>query len=438
MSRVRMAAIGFGALMVGVLGVLVVYGPSWWAERLTRPADAVDLPTVVTPPPPLRSVMEIQAYLAMLAIDAKAKGVSEATLAKATAGVTLDDDIAALNASQPEHVRTAGDYVALLVSETRIANGRAKLVEFGDQLAAIEARYGVDRHVVLAIWGIESAYGLSMGERNVVRSLLTLAMTDERRGTFWRGELLAALQILERGDNGAHPMTGSWAGAMGHTQFMPSTYLAHAVDFDGDGRRNIWQQPADALASAANYLKVSGWQAGQPTILEVTLPAGFDYALSAPGVSQPLMNWEGLGVRRARDGALPAMTGPLSLILPAGYAGPAVLVGANFQAILRYNRSVSYALSVALLAEQLAGRPGLAATWPVDDKALSRMEREELQKLLTGLGYEIGAADGIIGSATRGAIRAFQKVSVVPEDGHPSLALLVRLRDASERAKATK
>ena len=439
MSRVRTAVIGFGALIAGVLGVVVFYGPSWWAERLARPVDALEPqgPAVVTAPP-LKSAMEIQAYLAALAVDAKVKGVSEATLARATAGIILDDDIAGLNASQPEHVRTAGEYVNLLVSETRIANGRAKLAEHADLMEAIERRYGVDRHIVMAIWGIESAYGISMGERHVVRSLLTLAMTDERRGAFWRGELLAALQILERGDIGPEAMTGSWAGAMGHTQFMPSTYLAHAVDFDGDGRRNIWQQPADALASAANYLKVSGWQAGQPAMIEVSLPPGFDYALSAPGVSRSLADWQALGVRRVGDTVLPDRMSALSLVLPAGYSGPAVLTGANFQAILRYNRAVSYALSVALLAEQLAGRPGLAAPWPADDKALSRGEREELQKLLTGLGHEIGPVDGIIGSATRGAIRLFQKAQSVPEDGHPSLALLVRLRDASERARATK
>lgn len=439
MNRARAAVYGFGVLIAGVLTLQVLYGPSWWAERLARPAEALDPPGApVVTAPPLKSTAEIQTYLATLAIDARAKGVSDATLSKATAGITLDDDIAGLNASQPEHARSAGDYVNLLVSETRITNGRAKLAEHADLLEAIERKYGVDRHVVMAIWGIESAYGISMGDRHVVRSLLTLALTDERRGTFWRGELLAALQILERGDNGSATMTGSWAGAMGHTQFIPSTYLAHAVDFDGDGRRNIWQQPADALASAANYLRVSGWQTGQPSVIEVRLPTAFDFAQSAPGISRSLADWESLGIRRDRVTELPEKLGTLSLVLPAGHGGPAILAGANFQAILRYNRAVSYALSVALLAEQLAGRPALSASWPADDKALSRNEREEMQKLLTGLGYEIGPVDGIIGGATRGAIRTFQKLQALPADGHPSLGLLIRLRDASDRVQTTK
>ncbi len=419
--------IGFAALIVGVLAILAIFGPSWWSEQLAKPNE--EARPMITPP--LKSDAEIKAFLGSLGPDPKSKGVTPEIVARATRGLTLDEDIANLNASQPEHVKTVGDYVALLVSETRITNGRAKLAEHADLLAAIEQRYGVDKHVVTAIWGVESSFGSSMGERNVIRSLTTLAMTDERRAAFWRGELIAALTILERGDIAPEAMTGSWAGAMGHTQFMPSTYLAHAVDFDGDGKRNIWQQPGDALASAANYLKVSGWKTGQPTVIEVTLPPGYDYALSAPGVMQPLDAWLASGAQLVA--AKPDQTGPLSLILPAGHKGPAFLTGANFQAILRYNRAVAYALSVSLLAEQLAGKAPMRSPWPTDDKSLSKGEREELQQLLTKLGHDTGPADGIIGTGTRGAIRAFQKAEALPQDGHPSSALLARLRTA--RAK---
>ncbi len=423
MIRARAGMIGFIALIVGVFAVVALFGPSWWSERLAMPIEDA------RPPAPLKTEAEIKAFLGGITGDAKSP--SRDLVQRATRGLTLDSDIAALNASQPEHVKTAGDYVALLVSDSRVANGRAKIADNIDLMAAIEQRYGVDRHVFTAIWGIESAYGTSMGERNVIRSLTTLAMTDERRAAFWRGELVAALTILERGDITPEAMTGSWAGAMGHTQFMPSTYLAHAVDFDGDGKRNIWQQPADALASAANYLKVSGWKTGHPAVIEVSLPAKFDYALSAPGVMQPLDAWLATGVELVA--AKPGQVGPLSLILPAGHTGPAFLVGSNFQAILRYNRAVPYALSVALLAGRLAGEPSMRATWPVDDKSLSKGEREELQNLLTKLGHDTGPPDGIIGNGTRGAIRAFQKAEVLPQDGHPSALLLAKLRAA--RAK---
>lgn len=427
MTRTRAGMIGFAALIGGVLSVLALFGPSWWAERLMRPNDD----GLSSPQRPRKSADEIRTFFAGLAPELRQKGVRPETLERATAAFTLDEEIATLNLSQPEHIKTAGEYVALLVSDARIANGRARLVEHADLFDQIQQRYGVDKHVVAAIWGVESSFGTSMGERNVVRSLATLAMTDERRGSFWRNELIAALTILERGDIGADAMTGSWAGAMGHTQFMPSTYLAYAVDFDGDGRRDIWNRPGDALASAANYLKVSGWRLNQPAVVEVILPPAFDHAQSAPGISNSLDAWLAMGVRVA--GAAPAQTseqlGPLSLVLPAGYAGPAFLTGANFQAILRYNRAVSYALAVSLLADQLAGRPVVQAAWPLSDKALSKAEREEMQQLLTRLGHDAGPADGIIGTGTRGAIRAYQKATALPQDGHPSQGLLEHLRN---------
>jgi membrane-bound lytic murein transglycosylase B len=360
------------------------------------------------------------------------KGVSAATFARATIGLTIDGEIAGLNAAQPEHVKSAGEYVGLLVSETRIASGRDRLAENAELLARIEQRYGVDRHVLAAIWGIESAYGASRGERGVIRSLATLSATDARRAAFWRGELIAALTILERGDIAPEAMTGSWAGAMGHTQFMPSTYLQHAVDFDGDGKRDIWGAPADALASAANYLKASGWVAGLPWGIEVRLADGFDLSLSAPGVARPLAEWITLGANPVATPKLaeePARAGGgWNLILPAGAGGPAILASANFRAILRYNRAVPYAIAVGHLADRLASGGAFVSTWPAGDRGLSRAEREELQALLQSGGHDVGAIDGIIGSQTRAAIRAVQKARGWPEDGHPSAVLLERLR----------
>jgi membrane-bound lytic murein transglycosylase B len=432
MSTRRILALVFGSVIALIFAVIVGFGSSW--------RSTPDVPTTetaaMTPTPEVKDqrAATLQAFLVDLWPDAAAKGIAAEMFQRATRGLTVDDEIANLNASQPEHVKTAGDYVNLLVSDSRIANGRAKHTEYADLLQRVEARYGVEKHVVLAIWGIESAFGVAMGERNVIRSLATLATTDSRRSAFWRSELLAALSIAQRGDVTPEAMTGSWAGAMGHTQFMPSTYLAHAADLDGDGKRDIWRAPDDALASAANYLKVSGWVPGLPSAIEVTLPAtGFDYALSAPGISKPWSEWRGLGVSLARDRAMPDTLGAMNLILPAGYAGPAFLTGANFRAILRYNRAVPYALAVGHLAERLAGGPTLAAPWPLDDKALSRAEREALQTLLTQQGHDIGPIDGIVGSGTRAAIRVFQKAQTLPEDGHPSAALLTRLKAAAPK-----
>ncbi len=274
-----------------------------------------------------------------------------------------------------------------------------------------------------------------MGERKVIRSLATLAVTDTRRAPFWRNELLAALAILERGDITPDLMTGSWAGAMGHTQFIPSTYNAHAVDFDGDGRRDIWTSPGDALASTANYLKVSGWVSGQTAAIEVRVPAAMDLGLTAPGIMKPWAEWQALGLTLASAKAAADPARPLALILPAGAAGPAFLTGGSFRAILRYNNAVTYALAVSHLADRLAGADPFVTAWPADDKALSRSEREELQTLLAAQGHELGGVDGIIGSGTRAAIRAFQKTKAMAEDGHPNGALLAALRRESQNLK---
>jgi membrane-bound lytic murein transglycosylase B len=378
--------------------------------------------------PKLPSPAQFASFLTTFRQDAAAKGLTAVTLDAALAGLTPDPEVLELATVQPEYVKTAGEYLGLLVSDTRLDNGRQKLIEQAATLAAVEAAYGVDRHVVLAIWGIESNYGIAMGTRRIVRSLATLAAFEPRRPEFWRNELFAALRILQSGDTSAENMSGSWAGAMGHTQFMPSTYAVHAVDFDRDGRRDIWASIPDALGSTANYLKASGWVTGVPWGFEVSLPAGFDVAVSAPGQAKPWAQWQAAGVALAVERPVPAATGPLQLLLPAGVRGPAFLVSGNFRAILKYNNAVSYALAVGHLADRIAGGRVFARPWPADDRALVKGDREELQRRLAARGYDAGSVDGVIGGATKSAIRSYQKAKGLPEDGHPDLALLERLR----------
>ena len=415
------------------LAALALAGAGLTAFLMLRssPVPPASVPVATAPqsvPPAPTLDPKIKAVLDGMRAEAATLGLSERTLSAAFVAMARDGDVLEAAAAQPEHTRTAGEYVELLVSPERIALGRDKLASHADVLARIEAQHGVDRHVLVAIWGIESNYGVSMGTRSVIRSLATLAAEDTRRPQFWRAELIAALKIIEAGDIAADRMTGSWAGAMGHTQFMPSTYLTHAIDFDRDGRRDIWETPADALASAANYLRASGWVSGQAAMHEVTLPAGFDFAHSDPvRPRQPWPAWQGLGVKAAGNPE-PGADAKLRLVLPAGAKGPAFLATASFNAILRYNNAVPYALAVALLADRLAGRSGPATAWPAGERALNRAEREELQRRLAARTHDTGGIDGVIGVATRAAIRVYQKASGLAEDGHPSLDLLQRLR----------
>jgi membrane-bound lytic murein transglycosylase B len=433
-SLVTVAAVGIVAGLAGVALLMPVRVQPPQPPPAVEPAKQHPTPpqpapaTTAMPAPAPLSLPTFAAFVDALKPDALAKGITAPTFDAAFAGLSPDPEVLDLAGVQPEHAKTAGEYVGLLVSETRLANGRLKLQEHAATLAAVEATSAVDRHVILAIWGIESNYGAGMGTRRVVRSLATLAAFDPRRPDFWRGELLAALRILQAGDTTPENLAGSWAGAMGHTQFMPSTFAAHAVDFDRDGRRDIWSSIPDALGSTANYLKVSGWVAGLPWGFEVKLPGGFDYALSAPGQAKAWAQWQALGVGARRPGPAPPAPGPWQLLLPAGAKGPAFLVSGNFRAILRYNNAVSYALAVGHLADRLAGGAAFEQPWPADDKALGKADREELQRQLTALGFGTGAIDGIIGGGTRTAIRAYQKARNIPEDGHPDLALLERLR----------
>ena len=361
------------------------------------------------------------AFVAALRVDALAKGITPATFDAAFRGVTPDPTVLARIKGQSEFGRPVWEYLVGAVSPGRIARGRARAAAVGQTLPAIEARYGVPASVLLAIWGIESDFGASGGTVPTVRALATLAAA-RHRGTLFRDELLAALAILQRGDVASERMLGSWAGAMGQVQFLPSTFLAHAVDFDGDGRRDIWTSDADALTSIAAYLKDLGWNPAISWGYAVRLPDGFDLTRYAADLS----DFARRGVRRIDGGDLPDK-GAASVFLPGGAGGPAFLITDNFEVIRGYNTSDSYALAIGHLADRLAGGPPLATPWP---SAASRLDKAGLQTLQTGLSREglyAGEADGRAGPKLREAIRRYQIHEGLTADGYATPALRDRL-----------
>jgi membrane-bound lytic murein transglycosylase B len=368
-------------------------------------------------------------WLTAFRLDAMKAGIKSSTFDRAMKGVTPDPDVIAADQSQPEFVKPVWEYLDRALSEKRVERGKALLVENKALLDRLEAKYGVDRHVLVSVWGLESNFGDHMGTQSVLRSLATLGF-EGRRPDFGRSQLIAALKIVQNGDIQPEEMMGSWAGAMGQTQFIPTTYLAHAVDFDGDGRRDIWHSTADTLASTARYLQVSGWQTGGHWGFEVTMPKNFDYALADMALTKPIGEWRKLGLKRADGRAFPATDTEekASLLLPAGYRGPAFLVLNNFRTILVYNASTSYALAVSLLADRFRGQGEIRGSWPTDERPLSRSEREELQTLLAAKGYNHGKVDGIIGYNTRKAIRDYQRKLGLPPDGFPTASLLEKMR----------
>lgn len=361
--------------------------------------------------------------------DALKAGVTGSTFDRSMRGLRPDEEVIAANDSQPEFTRPVWEYLEGALSETRVTRGKALLAENDALLGRIEQRYGVNRHVLVAIWGLESNFGSFQGTKSVVRSLATLGYKG-RRMDYGRTQLIAALQIIQNGDIAPDRMTGSWAGAMGQTQFIPTTYNAHAVDFDGDGKRDIWNSQADALASAAHYLSQSGWQTGGTWGYEVRLPQGFDYAVADMSVSRTVGEWSAAGVTRMDGRPFPGGEAgdKASIFLPAGHRGPAFLVLNNFRTVLSYNAATSYSLAVHLLADRFRGRGEIAGSWPRDERPLGRQERHELQERLTALGYDTGGVDGVIGFNTRKAVRAYQQSIGLPADGYPTPDLLARLR----------
>ena len=345
-------------------------------------------------------------------------GVSAKTFDAATDGLQPDMKVLEFLDDQPEFKTPIWDYLAGLVDEERVADGKAMLRQYAGPLATAEQRYGVDRATIVAVWGVESDFGRAIGKRPLVQSLATLSCYG-RRQSYFRGEFIATLKILDRGDVEPSRLTGSWAGAFGHTQFMPSTFLRLAVDLDGDGRRDVVDSIPDALGSTANYLDKSGWQTGMTWGFEVKLPSGFSASHAGRTKKKPFSAWAQLGVRRASGGALPA-EGAAGLILPAGVNGPAFLVTKNFDAIYAYNAAESYALAIAHLSDRLRGGGPFATPWPTDDRGLSRAERRELQAMLLKRGYDIGAPDGAIGTKTKLAIADIQVKMGLERNGRAS------------------
>jgi membrane-bound lytic murein transglycosylase B len=368
----------------------------------------------------------LQQFVQSFRPRALSAGVSAATYDRAMRIARYNPDVIRLDRKQAEFARPVWLYLDSAVSDSRISTGREKSAQLSRTMSAIEAKYGVPREIVLAVWGMESNFGANRGKMQIIPSLTTLAY-DGRRGEMFQNQLIAALKILQAGDTDAEHMLGSWAGAMGHTQFMPTSYLEFAVDFTGDGRRDIWSEdPTDALASTAAYLARNGWQRGQAWGAEVQLPSGFSMGQIGKGTRKSTATWAGQGVTRKGGGGLPGGNG--SIIMPAGANGPAFLILDNFRALLRYNNSDNYALGVSFLGERIAGRPGIQGSWPRNDRPLSTNERQEIQQRLRAKGYYQGEIDGLFGSATMESVAAYQKSIGVTPDGYPTSILLDQLR----------
>jgi len=393
------------------------------AVRLALAAALVAVPMSMSMP--VAHAQTFEACLADLRKAALGNGITAQTFDTAMAGVQPDPDILKAFGDQPEFTIPIWDYLSGLVDSERVADGRQRLQQWAQVLAEAEQKFGVDRHVIVAVWGVESDYGRIMGRRALPRSLATLVCAG-RRQAFFRGELLATLRIAQGGDIPLEALVGSWAGAFGQTQFMPTTWERIAVDFDGDGRRDIVGSVPDALGSTANYLRRAGWVTGQPWGYEVRLPANYS-GPSGRRTRQPLAQCSELGVRQI-DGSALAGRGPAGLLLPAGAKGPAFLVFRNFDAIYAYNAAESYALSIAHLADRLRGGGPFSTAWPTDDPGLERVERREVQQRLIDRGFDIGAPDGMIGPRTRAAISTFQTSIGQPANGRAGQRVLHALR----------
>lgn len=366
-------------------------------------------------------------FVSSLWPEAQARNVSRAIFDQAFAGFTPSQRIMELTRSQPEVVKTTGQYVEGAVSSARIGTGQRMRGEWSQTLGNLRNRWGVQPEIVLAIWGMETNYGSFMGGNNVIHALATLTY-GQYRYSFFKNELLTALQILQAGHVSPRDMVGSWAGAMGHTQFMPSSFVTYAVDYNGNGKRDIWNSVPDALASAANYLKSHGWRDGETWGYEVEIPANFDYGRAWSVDRQSLGQWQALGLRRTGGREFPRAGDQAKIFMPSGSQGPAFLLLHNFDVIKRYNNSNNYALAVGHLADRILGVGGFSRSFPANETGMNKAMRAELQSLLNRRGYDVGTPDGVIGPKTRTGIMAFQRANGLTPDGHASSMLLSRLR----------
>jgi len=359
--------------------------------------------------------------------EAARRGISRASFEQHTARLEPEVKIMDFVDAQPEFTKAFWDYVDLLVTDERIARGRELLQQHAAAFEAVERAYGVDRHIIAAIWGIETKYGTIAGERPVIRSTATLACVG-RRQAYFKDEFLAALEIVHRGDIRPEQLKGSWAGAFGLTQFMPTAFKRYAVDFDGDGRRDVVGSVPDVIASTANHLKKAGWVTGQTWGYEVVLPQGFNFMNADPARKLTMAEWARLGVARASREPFPRPGDKAYLFVPAGARGPSFLMLENFRAIMKYNPAEAYALAIGHLADRLRGAGPIMQAWPRDERVLTRAERLELQQHLNRHGFDVGEPNGRFGTRTRVAVRDFQAKSGLVPDGFASAAILERLR----------
>ena len=377
-------------------------------------------------PPAIATVESADAVFAGFIRDFRStaigQGIAPSTYDAAMSRVARNLQVEAYESEQPEFTTPIWSYLDSMVSDRRVGEGRIKLLEYAALLSLIEAKYGVPKEVFTAIWGAETNYGEAQGTFNIFEALATLAYQGPRTD-YGRRELIAGFKMVEKEHYDPAAMTSSWAGAFGQTQFVPSSFLAHAVDGDGDGRIDLWTSPGDALASTAALLDSYGWERGGPCEEKVQLPEGFDYGLSELATEKPVRSWTALGVKTV-SGRSFAADAPAAIYLPAGARGPAFLVFHNFKVILKYNNAASYALAVCLLADRLAGGMPLIASWPVDEQPLLPDERIAFQTALKSLGYDAGQVDGILGQGTRTALRAWQKAHGTVPDGFPTKAIL--------------
>ncbi|WP_321276010.1 lytic murein transglycosylase [Thiomicrorhabdus indica] len=362
------------------------------------------------------------------------EGISKQTLEQAFKGVFVDDKVLTSDRKQPEFRRTFFQYLNRAVSSTRVSQGQSNFRRYQRTLKSVEQKYGIPAEVLTAFWGMETNYGGYTGNLSIIQSLATLAY-DPRRSDFFSKELIAALKILDRGHVNLSDMKGSWAGAMGQVQFMPSNYLKYAIDGDGNGKINLWKSLPDAFHSAGNFLQTLGWNPDETWGYEVQLPKNFDYYLADGKVQKSVAQWNALGIKGKDPTGKTQPNTQAHLILPSDYRGPAFLVFDNFKVIKRWNNSNNYALAVGYLSQRIKQGPKLSKTQPANDKNLSLTELKELQNILNRLGYSAGVADGIAGSKTRNALRAFQKSQNLPADGYPSAKILHKLRQLSQTAE---
>jgi len=403
-------------LMRKILATLAV-------SALTLSSFALPLEAAEPPPPP-----PFKQWLEDLKAEASGRGISNELLDRALSDIKPITRVIELDRRQPEFSMTFWSYLTKSVNAARIKKGRDMLVKHKALLGRVSKALGVQPRFLVAFWGLESNFGTYTGVFPVVGALVTLAH-DRRRPKFFRDQLLAVLQLIDQG-NFSDDVKGSWAGAMGNHQFIPTTYRDFAVDFDGDGKRNLWRSLPDIFASAANYLHRSGWDPKRTWGREVKLPKRIDLAVTGLETLKPLAEWQKLGIRQMNGGPLPKVDIEASVVLPAGYQGPAFLVYKNFRTVMVWNRSIYYAIAVGHLADRLVGAGPLKTKKPIKDVALSRRDVMDIQRRLTALGFDTGGVDGRVGPMTRKAIKAYQSSVYLPADGYPNMGLLERLRGA--------